>query len=70
MYCCLFLKIKKNDKELAKNYSIPAEDINAQKINDINLTFDVVRINKNGDVIIAGKTLPDTNYICSMETIN
>ena len=51
---------KKNDKELAKNYSIPAEDINAQKINDINLTFDVVRINKNGDVIIAGKTLPDT----------
>lgn len=51
---------KKNDKELAKNYSIPAEDIKAQKINDINLTFDVVRINKNGDVIIAGKTLPDT----------
>ena len=51
---------KRNDKELAKNYSIPAEDINAQKINDINLTFDVVRVNKNGDVIIAGKTLPDT----------
>ena len=51
---------KRNDKELAKIDSITAEEINSKKINDINLTFDVVRVNKNGDVIIAGKTLPET----------
>ena len=28
--------------------------------NKINLTFDIVKLDPNGDVIIAGKTLPDT----------
>ena len=28
--------------------------------NKINLTFDIVRLDPNGDVIIAGETLPDT----------
>ncbi len=51
---------KRNNKDLVKADGITAENINPKKNNDINLTFDIVRVNKNGDVIIAGKTLPDT----------
>ena len=57
------LNISNNDQNLkSQNDKVSREnhEISDFDTNKINLTFDIVRLDPNGDVIIAGETLPDT----------